>query len=95
VLTLPGASYLAGLHALGKLNYSAGIDVLVIVGFNLIMLILLEVPLVLFAVAPTWTPGAIGRGKAWVAVRWRRVAIRGFAAIGAALIIKGIVGLIV
>jgi hypothetical protein len=89
VLTLPGASYLAALYHLGKLNYSPGIDVVVVIGFNLVMLALLEVPLVCFLVAPEWTPGAIDRAKAWLRARGPRLAVRALAVIGVLLIIKG------
>jgi len=93
LLTLPGASYLAGLDEIHKLNYSTTATVLLIVGFNVVMLWLLEVPLVSFAIAPDWTPHAIDRAKAWVSRHARLFAVRGFAAVGALLIIKGIVGL--
>jgi hypothetical protein len=95
VFTLPGASYLAGLYSIHKLHYSAAVTVLIVVGFNIIMLWLLEVPLVSFAVAPDWTPGAIERSKRWVARHLHVFAVRGFAVIGVLLIIKGVVGLIV
>jgi hypothetical protein len=67
LLTLPGASYLAGLHEIHKLKYSTSATVLLVIGFNLVMLWLLEVPLACFSVAPEWTPRAIDRAKAWVA----------------------------
>jgi Sap, sulfolipid-1-addressing protein len=47
LLTLPGASYLAGLSHIHKLHYSTTVTVLVVLGFNLVMLWLLEVPLML------------------------------------------------
>ena len=94
LLTLPGASYLAGLDEIHKLNYSTTATVLLIVGFNVVMLWLLEVPLVSFAIAPDWTPHAIDRAKAWVSRHARLFAVRGFAAVGALLIIKGMVGLV-
>src|SRR5690349_19245609 len=43
LLTLPGASYLAGLSEIHKLDYSTSATVLLVVGFNVIMLWLLEV----------------------------------------------------
>ena len=39
---------------------------LLVIGFNLVMLWLLEVPLVCFLIAPDWTPRAVERAKAWV-----------------------------
>jgi Sap, sulfolipid-1-addressing protein len=94
VLTLPGASYLAGLDQIHKLNYSTTVTVLLVIGFNLVMLWLLEVPLASFVIAPDWTPRAIARAKAWVSRHTHVFAVRGFAAIGSLLIIKGIIGLV-
>jgi Sap, sulfolipid-1-addressing protein len=94
LLTLPGASYLAGLDQIHKLHYSTTVTVLLVIGFNLVMLWLLEVPLVSFLAAPDWTPRAIERAKAWVGRHTHVFAVRGSAAIGALLVIKGIVGLV-
>jgi hypothetical protein len=94
LLTLPGASYLAGLDRLSKLNYSTAGTVVIVVAFNLVMLLLLELPLIAFAVAPERTPAAIDSAKAWAGIHGRRYAVHGLEVIGALLIIKGIVGLI-
>ena len=94
VLTLPGASYLAGLDRLTKLNYSTFVTVIIVIAFNLVMLLLLEVPMIAFALWPQGTPAAIDRAKAWAGIHGRVYAERGFAVIGVLLIIKGIVGLI-
>jgi Sap, sulfolipid-1-addressing protein len=93
LLTLPGASYLAGLHNIHDLKYSTTATVLIVIGFNLVMLWLLEVPLASFVVAPEWTPRAIDRAKAWVSRHAHVFAVRGFAALGILLVIKGIIGL--
>jgi hypothetical protein len=94
LLTLPGASYLAGLDEIHKLKYSTSVTVLVVIGFNVVMLWLLEVPLASFVFAPDWTPRAIQRAKAWVSRHAHMFAVRGTAAIGTLLIIKGIIGLV-
>jgi len=94
LLTLPGASYLAGLDQIHKLKYSTAVTVLLVIGFNLVMLWLLEVPLASFVVAPDWTPRAIDRAKRWVRRRAHMFAVRGTAAVGVLLVIKGIVGLV-
>ena len=94
LLTLPGASYLAGLDQIHKLKYSTTVTVLLVIGFNIVMLWLLEVPLASFLVAPEWTPSAVERAKAWVSRHAHVFAVRGSAAVGALLVIKGIVGLI-
>jgi hypothetical protein len=92
LLTLPGASYLAGLNDIHKLDYSTTATVLLVIGFNVVMLVLLEVPLVSFFVAPDWTPRAVERGKAWFAAHAHVFAVRGLTLLGSALIIKGIIG---
>jgi hypothetical protein len=94
LLTLPGASYLAGLNQIHKLNYSTSTTVLLVIGFNVVMLWLLEVPLVSFLISAEWTVRAIDRAKAWVGRHTLVFAVRGSATIGALLVIKGIVGLV-
>jgi len=94
LLTLPGASYIAGLTQIHKLNLSTAETVLVVVGFNLVMLWLLEVPLASYLLAPEQTPERIDRAKAWVSRHAHMFAVRGFTAVGALLITKGIIGLL-
>jgi hypothetical protein len=94
VLTLPGASYLAGLASLEKLHYSTVGTVATILLFNVIMLALLEVPLICFVVAPDWTPRAIERARAFVGRHARRSAARFLTVIGALLVIKGLIQLL-
>jgi hypothetical protein len=94
ILTLPGASYLAGISQINKLNLSTPITVLVVIGFNVVMLWMLELPLLSFAIAPEWTPATIKRIRAWVTAHAHSFAVKGSATIGALLIIKGVVALI-
>jgi hypothetical protein len=94
LLTLPGAAYLAGLSRIDKLNYSTPATVLLIVAFNLVMMILLEVPLVCFTVAPDWTVKSVERGKAWIRRHGRRFAVTGLGVIGVLLIVKGLIELL-
>jgi hypothetical protein len=91
-LTLPGASYLAGLASIHKLHYSTAETVLLVIGFNLIMLWLLEVPFISFILAPEKTPEAIARAKLWVSRHAHMFAVRGFGAVGALLVLKGVIG---
>jgi hypothetical protein len=94
LLTLPGASYLAGLTKIHKLNYSVAPTVLLILAFNLVMLTLLEVPLLGFAIAPDWTKDAIDRVKTSVGHHWRRVAVTALCVLGGLLVIKGVIELL-
>ena len=94
ILTLPGASYLAGLHRIDTANYSTPETVLVVIGFNLIMLALLEVPLICFVLAPDWTPRAIDRAKVWIGRHSRRFAVTLLTLVGALLVLKGVLELL-
>jgi hypothetical protein len=91
MLTLPGASYLAGLSRIDKLNYSTPETVALVVAFNLIMLALLEVPLLGFAIAPDWTLATIDRTKVWMGRHGRRFAVMGLTVVGALLVIKAVI----
>ncbi len=93
-LTLPGASYIAGMTKLAKLDYSTAATVLVVIGFNVVMLSLLELPLLAFRFAPEWTPNAIDRTRSWVGRHGRRFAVCGLSLIGASLVAKGLIGLL-
>jgi hypothetical protein len=94
LLTLPGASYLAGLHHIEDQKLSTTATVLTVAGFNLIMLILLELPLLGYVIAPDWTPGAVERAKAWVGRNGHQAAVIALMVLGVALVIKGIAGLV-
>ena len=94
LLTLPGASYLAGLNRIDKLHDSTAATVGLVVVFNLIMLALLEIPLLCFTIAPGWTTTSIDRAKAWLARHGHQFAVRGLAALGLLLIVKGIIELL-
>ena len=94
LLTLPGASYLAALISIHKLDYSTVETVVLVVLVNIIMLALIEIPLVGFAVAPQWTPGAVDRAKAWFSRNAAKAAVFGAAGLGTLLIIRGVITLI-
>lgn len=94
VLTLPGASYLVGLHYIKTLHYGTGAKILLVLYFNVVMLMLLELPLLGFVLAPEWTPKAIDSAKQWVGHHWHRFAFAGLLVVGVALLIKGIIGLL-
>jgi Sap, sulfolipid-1-addressing protein len=92
-LSLPGVSYLAALDRLHKLHYSTVVTVLVVIGFNLVQLVLLEIPIVAFEFAPRRTPIAIEHAKAWFRGHGRELATGGLAVIGGWLAVRGIVNL--
>jgi hypothetical protein len=94
LLTLPGASYLAALDGIHKLNYGKAEDVLLVVMVNVIMLALLELPLLSFTIAPDWTPTAIERAKGWFGRHGHTAAFIAVTTLGALLVIQGVVTLI-
>ena len=91
LLSFPGASYLASLTEVSKLELNAPEVVLTVLALNAVMLVLLELPLISFAVAPEWTPIAIERFKAWLAQHGEKALVIGLAVIGVLLIVRGIV----
>jgi hypothetical protein len=93
-LTLPGASYLAALTAVSKLDYSTVETVLLVLMVNVIMLALLELPLIGFFLAPEWTTTAVQRVKNWFSRNALRAAVIGAAAIGSLLVTRGVVTLL-
>ena len=95
LLTLPGASYLVALTRLAKDDLATAETVLVVVGFNLIMLALLELPLLSYWLEPAATPGRVERFKASLRRDGRRIAIRIAVVAGALLVVRGVVTLIV
>ncbi len=91
LLTLPGASYLIGLHKIADQHPSTAGAVGMVLLFNLIMLALLEVPLIGFIFAPEWTPRAVDRFKDWFSRNARRIGFRLALLFGVLLIIRGLV----
>jgi hypothetical protein len=92
LLTLPGGSYIAGLHRISEQDLSTPGTVATVIAFNLIMMMLLEVPLIGYTFAPEATPRAVDRFKAWVGRVGRRAAVYGAGGIGLLLVIKGLIG---
>jgi hypothetical protein len=94
LLSFPGASYLAALDRLIHLHYSAFAVVLILIGFNLIQNLLIELPMLAFKIWPTQTPAAIDSAKAWAVRHGRTVGVWGLAILGVALAIISVIGLL-
>ncbi|HEX3562583.1 MAG TPA: GAP family protein [Solirubrobacterales bacterium] len=94
LLTLPGASYLIGLHKIAEQDPSTAEAIGMVLLFNVIMLVLLEVPLIGFVFAPEWTPRAVDRFKEWFSRNARRLGFRAALVIGLLLILKGLIYLL-
>lgn len=94
LLTLPGGSYLIGLDHIAGQDASTVATVAMVLGFNLIMLMALELPLISYTVAPEWTPDAIARFKAWFNRNARVFGFRLALAVGLLLIARGVIELL-
>jgi len=94
LLTLPGGSYLAGLHAIHEQGLGTAGTVALVLGFNVVMLALLEVPLLGYALAPESTPGRVQAFREWLGRNGRRMGIRVATVVGVLLIVRGAVELL-
>jgi hypothetical protein len=88
--SVPGAYYLAGLALLAKLNASATTNVLVILGFNVIMFALIELPLIGLVVAPDRARSVTEKLHTWMTAHRRILIVIVTGAIGAYLLISGV-----
>jgi hypothetical protein len=91
LLTLPGASYLAGLNEIAKQNVSDLEVVLAVVGFNLVMLALLEIPLLGYTVSPDRTAVTVHRFSEWLSAQGGRIALVLAVVVGIALVVRGVI----
>jgi Sap, sulfolipid-1-addressing protein len=94
LLTLPGASYLAGLSHLAGEDVSDAVTVLMVVVFNVIMMTLLELPTIAYVIAPETTPARVDRFKATISRHGRRGATYGTTIVGSLLVIRGAIELV-
>ena len=94
LLTLPGATYITALYRISDENLADPLTVLTVLAFNVIMLMLLEIPLLAYTFAPDWTPKAIERFKHKLSERGRIWGIRIAAALGFLMIARGIITLL-
>lgn len=94
LLTLPGATYITALYRIADENLADPVTVVVVLAFNLIMLMLLEVPLLGYTFAPEWTPKAVERFRKALRRRGRDWAVRGATIVGMLLVARGIITLL-
>jgi hypothetical protein len=92
LLSFPGVSYLTALGRIAKVHPGTVPIVLLVVGFCLVQLLPLELPLLGYAFAPERTQRAIESFHAWLARRGRRVASIVACALGVILIVRGVTG---
>jgi len=88
---MPSVLYLGVMHAIIKLNASTVASVLLVVLICVAQLTLILVPLISFIVAPTWTPRALERAKAWLSRDSRKIVVAATAIAGLWLLIRGLI----
>ncbi len=89
LLSFPGASYIAGMELLSKQKIGTGPTVLAVIAFNLIMLVLLELPLIGYATKPEWTAASVARFNGWLSRSGGRAALTAAVVIGLAFVGRG------
>jgi hypothetical protein len=94
LLSFPGVSYLAGLDRLIHLHYPVFATVLIVIGFNLVQNLLVEIPMLAFKIWPEETPAAIDSAKAWGVRHGREYGAWGLGILGVALAGISVIGLL-
>ena len=94
MLTLPGASYLVGMARISQANASTAGKALAVVVFNVIMLLLIEIPLLGFVVRPDATKRQVKRFTDWVSANARTIIARIGLALGGLLLVRAAIELL-
>jgi hypothetical protein len=94
VLSFPGASYLVALNRLVHLDPGTGETIFLVLLFCLIQAMFLELPLIGYALSPERTEVRVAAFRDWLALKGRRTAAAGALVIGALLLLRGLLELI-
>jgi hypothetical protein len=94
LLSFPGASYVAGMDALHKQHIGTIATVIAVLAFNVIMLLLLELPLLAYALWPQATNAGVQRFSDWLKRHGGRVALIAGSVIGIFLVTRGTIRLL-
>jgi hypothetical protein len=93
IINLPGPFYLLALGDIARGNYSTVVQVALILLFNAIMFLLLEVPLVGYLVRPETTAGRVAWLSRWLNANGLRIAGWLVGLAGVSLIVQGVAAL--
>jgi hypothetical protein len=88
--SVPGAYYLAGLALLVKAGAPTVTDVFAVLGFNVIMFALIELPLLGFVLAPERTRSLTGKLSRWMTKHRRILIVSVTGAVGIYLLVSGV-----
>lgn len=94
LLSFPGASYLVALNRLVHFDPGAGATVFLVVLFCVIQALFLELPLIGYAISPARTEERVAAFRDWLARRGRQTAAAGALVIGALLLLRGLLELV-
>jgi hypothetical protein len=89
-LNLPGATYIVALKDIAAADQATGVTIAEIVGFNLIMFLIAEIPLVSYTLRPERTREAVNSINDWLGGHSRQIAMALCLGVGAFLLIRGI-----
>ena len=89
IYSLPGAEYLAGLVLLAKVGAPTASEVLAVLGFNLIMFAVIELPLLGFVLAPERTRSLTEKLNRWMTDHRRILIVIVTGAVGIYLLVSG------
>jgi hypothetical protein len=91
VINVPGAAYLVGLKDIAAAHHPTGTTVALVVGFNLIMFMLAEIPWLGLLLRPDAVQRGVDATNAWLGRNGRTLAIGLCAVLGLFLVVRGIV----
>jgi hypothetical protein len=94
VLTFPGVAYLTALDRIAELDADPALTTLIVLAVCLVQQLLLEIPLLGYAIAPERTQRAVTGFREWLARNGRRAATIVAAAVGTLLIVRGAIELL-
>jgi len=89
-INIPGVAYLLVLKDIAAAGHRVGVDIVLVVAFNLIMFLLAEIPLLGLVRAPERTTRSVARMDRWLSANGRLLAIVMCAGFGTFLIVRGI-----
>ena len=90
---VPGLFPFVALKDIAEGDYSAAVDVVLVVVFYLVMFLSVEIPLVSYLVAPDGTVRTVQRLNDWLDRNARKVATAVLGAIGLYLVVRGLIQL--
>jgi Sap, sulfolipid-1-addressing protein len=89
-LNLPGATYIVALKDIAAADQATGVAIAEILGFNLIMFSIAEIPLVSYTLRPERTREVVNNINDWLGGHSRQIAMALCLGVGAFLLVRGI-----